>query len=29
MDTNLKYSLITVVCALVTIVAFSFNAVMH
>ncbi|KAB7896144.1 YnhF family membrane protein [Rouxiella silvae] len=29
MDTNLKYSLMTVVCALAMIVAFSFTAVMH
>ncbi|NMP28800.1 YnhF family membrane protein [Rahnella sp. SAP-1] len=29
MDTNLKYSLITVVCAFAMIIAFSFTAVMH
>ncbi|MEM6049763.1 YnhF family membrane protein [Erwinia sp. P7711] len=29
MDTDLKFSLLTTVCALVMIMAFSFTAIMH
>ncbi|KAB8307501.1 YnhF family membrane protein [Erwinia endophytica] len=29
MDTDLKFSLMTTICALLMIVAFSFTAVMH
>ncbi|WP_158782942.1 YnhF family membrane protein [Pantoea sp. BAV 3049] len=29
MDTDLKFSILTTVCALLMIVAFSFTAVMH